>query len=70
MPCEVPWRPPSDTAVALAELKASRISRNQPGAFVIGADQILACNGVWFDKPPDMDHARAHLLSLKGKTHH
>lgn len=62
--------PPSDTAVALAELKASRISRNYPAAFVIGADQILECNGVWFDKPPDTDHARAHLLSLKGKTHH
>jgi nucleoside triphosphate pyrophosphatase len=62
--------PAADTAVALAELKASRISRAEPQAFVIGADQILDCSGVWFDKPPDMDHARAHLLSLKGKSHH
>jgi septum formation protein len=62
--------PAADTAVALAELKASRISRAEPQAFVIGADQILDCNGVWFDKPPDLDHARAHLLSLKGKSHH
>lgn len=61
--------PASDTAVALAELKASRVSRQIPEAFVIGADQILDCNDIWFDKPVDMDHARAHLLSLRGKTH-
>ncbi|MFC4271662.1 septum formation protein Maf [Sneathiella chungangensis] len=58
-----------DTAVALAELKASRVSRLLPSAFVIGADQILECGDLWFDKPADMDHARAHLLSLKGRTH-
>ena len=61
--------PAADAAVALAELKASRISRQVPEAFVIGADQILECNNIWFDKPVDMDHARAHLLTLKGKTH-
>jgi len=61
--------PASDTAVALAELKASRISGQAPEALVIGADQILDYNNIWFDKPVDMDHARAHLLSLKGKTH-
>ncbi|MDF2368758.1 Maf family protein [Sneathiella sp.] len=61
--------PASDTAVALAELKASRVSRQIPEGFVIGADQILDCNNIWFDKPVDMDHARAHLLSLRGKTH-
>jgi septum formation protein len=58
-----------DTANTLAELKAMRISNQNPESFVIGADQILECNGVWFDKPVDMDHARAHLISLKGKTH-
>ncbi|WP_169566610.1 Maf family protein [Sneathiella limimaris] len=59
-----------DTAVALAELKALRISKEFPNALIIGADQMLECNGVWFDKPADMSHARAHLLSLKGKNHH
>tara|TARA_R110002072_G_scaffold68778_2_gene167104 strand:- start:491 stop:1099 length:609 start_codon:yes stop_codon:yes gene_type:complete len=58
-----------DAAVALAELKATRVSTRIPQAFVIGADQILECNDIWFDKPADMEHARAHLLSLKGKTH-
>ena len=61
--------PAPDVAVALAELKASRISRQLPQCLVIGADQILDCNDIWFDKPVDMDHARAHLLSLRGKTH-
>ena len=56
-------------ATALAELKALRVSRRQPGALVLGADQILECNGVRFDKPPDLAHARAQLRALSGRTH-
>lgn len=56
-------------AVTLADLKAQQVSRNHPDAFVIGADQMLECNGVWFDKPPDIDHARGHLEALRGMTH-
>ena len=56
-------------AATLADLKAQQVSRRYPDAFVIGADQMLECNGVWFDKPPDLDHARAHLVSLRGRTH-
>ena len=56
-------------AQALAELKAQRVSGRYPGALVIGADQMLDCNGVWFDKPVDRDHARAHLAALRGRTH-
>jgi nucleoside triphosphate pyrophosphatase len=56
-------------ATSLADLKAQQVSRRHPDAFVIGADQMLECNGVWFDKPPDLDHARAHLMSLRGRTH-
>ena len=56
-------------ATALADLKAQQVSRRHPDAFVIGADQMLDCNGVWFDKPPDLDHARAHLASLRGRSH-
>jgi septum formation protein len=58
-----------DTATALAEIKALRISGSAPGALVIGADQILVCGGEWFDKPPDMDHAKGHLCALRGQTH-
>lgn len=58
-----------DVAEALAEMKAQRASRRHPGALVIGADQMLDCNGIWFDKPSDLDHARAQLLALRGRTH-
>ena len=37
---------------ALAGLKAARV--RDPDAVVIGADQILVCEGDWFDKPPDL----------------
>jgi septum formation protein len=56
-------------AITLADLKAQQVSRRHPRAFVIGADQMLECNGAWFDKPPDTDHARAHLMSLRGRKH-
>jgi septum formation protein len=56
-------------ATTLADLKAQQVSRRRPEAFVIGADQMLDCNGVWFDKPLDIDHARAHLMSLRGRKH-
>jgi septum formation protein len=59
----------ADAAIALAEMKALRVSPRFPGALVIGADQILVCDGEWFDKPADMDHAKSRLRALRGKTH-
>ena len=59
----------ADTALALADLKASRVSGRAPQALVIGADQILVCEGVWFDKPVNCDAARHQLLALRGKSH-
>lgn len=56
-------------AEALAERKARRVSKRHEGALVIGADQMLQCGGVWFDKPIDRDDARGHLIALRGKTH-
>lgn len=58
-----------DAAEALAALKAQQVSRRHPGDLVIGADQILVCDGRWFDKPADIDAARQHLLALRGKSH-
>lgn len=56
-------------AETLAELKAVQISQRHHEALVIGADQMLDCAGIWFDKPKDMPGARNHLLLLRGKTH-
>jgi len=58
-----------ETALALAVLKARRISAQNPEAFVIGADQLLDCAGVWFDKPKDRDGAAENLHALSGKKH-
>lgn len=62
--------PVSDVAQALADLKASRKSAAYPGVFVIGADQMLDCDGTWFDKPPTLDQARSQLEALAGRTHY
>jgi septum formation protein len=59
----------SIVAETLAELKAQRVSRRHPDAFVIGVDSMLDCDGVWFDKPEDLAGAQATLRALSGKTH-
>lgn len=59
----------ADIARGLAEMKALRVSRTRANALVIGADQVLVCNGVLFSKPPDLAHARASLQALRGKLH-
>lgn len=61
--------PASEAATTLAELKAQRAATAAGGDFVIGADQMLVCEGRWYDKPETMQAARDHLLSLRGRTH-
>lgn len=60
---------PEQAAETLAELKALRVSRRHPGALVIGADQMLDCDGRWFDKPDSAAQAAAQLRALAGRTH-
>jgi septum formation protein len=61
--------PASEAAVLLADAKASRVARRHPDAVVIGADQLLVCEGAWFDKPDSVEGARGHLLRLRGRAH-
>ncbi len=61
--------PAASVAETLAEMKAMRVAPRHPGALVFGADQMLDCNGIWFDKPVDREHAAAHLIALAGRTH-
>jgi septum formation protein len=56
-------------ALKLAEEKALTVSRANLAAFVIGADQILSCDGDRFDKPRDMDEARANLRRFRARMH-
>ena len=57
-------------ARVLAETKARKVSTDFTDALVIGADQVLECQGVLFDKPVGKKAAREHLMKLRGKTHH
>ena len=61
--------PARDIADALAEAKARRIGQKRPDAIVLGADQVLVCNDVLFDKPDTIEMARDQLARLRGQRH-
>ena len=63
------------TAESLAGVLASAKARavfddGQSDGLIIGADQILECDGALYDKPRNMDEARANLLQFRGKSHY
>ena len=58
-----------DIADALAEAKAMRVSRVEPG-LVIGSDQIMVMDNQLYDKPASIDDARERLKEMRGKTHY
>jgi len=60
---------PSDVARTLARAKAEDVSARHAGAFVIGADQVLALGDELLTKAKDEAAARATLAKLKGRTH-
>ncbi len=60
---------PHDVAEVLARAKAEAVSELAQGAYVIGADQVLAFENQIVSKPADMAAARKQLLDLNGKTH-
>ena len=57
---------PDALALKLAEAKARAVARD---GLVVGADQILVCEGTLFDKPRDIDEARENLKKFRGRTH-
>ena len=59
----------AQAAETLAELKAQRVSSSHGESLVIGADQMLECEGRWFDKPDNRAEAQRHLESLRGRSH-
>ena len=62
-------RPQGAHAAALALACAKAASIPDTGALVVGAAQILVCEGEWLDKPPDQAAARAQLCRLRGRQH-
>ena len=61
--------PEADLPIYLAELKARQVAADHPQALVLGADQILTCDGRRFDKPVDAAAAANHLRAFSGRTH-
>jgi septum formation protein len=67
--CRAQGRGAAECALALAEAKARQVAGRCGRAVVIGADQLLVCGEVWFDKPADLGQARTQLQALRGRTH-
>ena len=59
-----------DTADALAQLKALKVSAHEPAALVLGSDSVVELDdGRLLDKPDSVDQAAEHLRLLSGKRH-
>lgn len=59
----------AEIAEVLAEAKAVYVARKHPDELVLGADQVLECDGETFDKPVDRADALAQLRALRGRKH-
>ena len=53
----------------LAELKANKVSANQKGRIVIGADSVIDLDGELISKPESREEALVILRKLNGKKH-
>ncbi|WP_298840835.1 nucleoside triphosphate pyrophosphatase [uncultured Roseobacter sp.] len=60
---------PRDVADTLAELKARKISEKNPGALVLGCDQVLDHDGEILSKPRTPDDAVTQLRSMRSGRH-
>jgi septum formation protein len=61
---------PAETYVQrLALAKAESVARHHPDAVVLGADTIVAIDGLLLGKPQSLDEARQMLNRLCGREH-
>lgn len=61
---------PRDLALRLACEKAQHVAAQHPGAFVLGADTVVACGRRILPKTENAEEARACLEQLSGRRHH
>ena len=54
----------------LAELKANKISLNEPDQLVLGADSVIDLEGELISKPENREEALLILKRLNGKIHY
>lgn len=60
---------PRDIADCLAEMKARKVSDKEPGAMVIGSDQVLDFKGTLLSKPESPEQALEQLKDMRGERH-
>jgi septum formation protein len=58
-----------EAVLELAARKAQAVKDRNPGAWVLGADQLVEVGGEVLTKPVDRDDARRQLGRLMGRTH-
>lgn len=68
-PLEEAGATPDEVALHLAREKALEVSARHSGALVIGSDQTMSLGDRVYHKPPTLEAAKDHLLSLSGQTH-
>jgi septum formation protein len=63
-----PGEAPRDLALRLAAAKAQAVAADMPGTWVIGSDQVCACDGHILGKPGNHAAAVSQLRLLRGRT--
>jgi len=61
---------PAELAVELAAAKALAVSRGDPEAWVLGADQTLEFDRGLLSKAATLEEARARLAAMRGRSHY
>jgi len=62
-------RDPRSLAERLAEAKAASLVSVEPGATIIGSDQVVSFQGRVFGKPATIARAVEQLCAMAGQTH-
>ena len=65
----LPGEQPEAHAARLAHEKASSVAARHPGAFILGADTVVACGRRILDKAESEESARRCLSLLSGRRH-
>jgi septum formation protein len=65
----LPQETPRQLALRLAQDKARAVAQAHPGAFVIGADTVVALGRRVFGKPRDEGEAHRMIGRLSGRAH-
>ncbi len=65
----LPRELPRQHALRLAEAKARAVAARHPGAFVLGADTVVACGRRILPQARDVEAARRCLTLLSGRRH-